>query len=295
MTEALEQSFKKRLQLIAKERNLTPAEVWQNVIAERFLVRLCKSSYHSHFILKGGTLLAKYIELGRETQDLDFAMKYFSNELDVLQKVFDTIVEIEVDDGFIFKKPNVVLLDHFHMMYSGSQVKIEVHFGKARFPLFIDLGFGDEVDVHEQKILLLSNSKGPLFEPTISVKAYPIEFIFAEKLETVIYRGSKNSRMKDFHDLYTMVLTKEAIDGNKIEKAIAAVFRHRKTPIQLPIKFDAEAFQALQNYWSKYYRTAKVMSNLPSQVEQVVEAINEGLNVKMDLRNFYALRWTEGA
>ena len=36
MTSALEQSFKKRLHLIAKERNLTPAEVWQNVITERF-------------------------------------------------------------------------------------------------------------------------------------------------------------------------------------------------------------------------------------------------------------------
>ena len=34
MTHSLEQSFKKRLQLIAKERNVTPAEVWQNVITE---------------------------------------------------------------------------------------------------------------------------------------------------------------------------------------------------------------------------------------------------------------------
>ncbi len=34
MTSALEQSFKKRLQTAAKERNLTPAEVWQNVITE---------------------------------------------------------------------------------------------------------------------------------------------------------------------------------------------------------------------------------------------------------------------
>ena len=70
MTSALEQSFKKRLQLIAKERNITPSEVWQNVITERFLVRLCRSPYHSHFVLKGGTLLARYVNIGRETKAL---------------------------------------------------------------------------------------------------------------------------------------------------------------------------------------------------------------------------------
>ena len=36
MTSTLEQSFKKRLQDIAKERNITTTEVWQNVILERF-------------------------------------------------------------------------------------------------------------------------------------------------------------------------------------------------------------------------------------------------------------------
>lgn len=56
MTSPQEQSFKKLLQLVAKEREITPAEVWQNVITERFLVRLCNSPYHSHFILKGGML-----------------------------------------------------------------------------------------------------------------------------------------------------------------------------------------------------------------------------------------------
>lgn len=222
-------------------------------------------------------------------QDLDFAMKYFSNQLDALQKVFDAIVKIEVDDGFLFKKPVVMPLEHFHMMYSGSQVKIEVNFGKVRFPLFIDLGFGDEVDVHEQEILLLSNSKGPLFEAAITVNAYPIEFIFAEKLETIIYRGSENSRMKDFHDIYTMIFTKEALDGNKVKRAIEAVFRHRKTSLQLPIQFDALVFQALQNYWSKYHRKAKGMNNLPHQIDQVVDSINEWLNTKIDLRNFYTL------
>lgn len=198
MTSALEQSFKKRLQLIAKERNLTPAQVWQNVIIERFLVRLCQSPYYAHFVLKGGILLAKYLNIGRETKDLDFAVQQFSNELSGLQKAFDDIIRLEIGDGFVFRNPVVVPLEHFHMQYPGAQVKIEVHFGKSKFPLFVDLGFGDLAQTHEKELLLLSNCKGPLFEPSLTINCYPIEFVFAEKLETAIFRGADNSRMKDF-------------------------------------------------------------------------------------------------
>lgn len=70
MTSAFEQSFKKRLQHIAKERNLTPPEVWHNLITERFLIRLSQSPYRDHFIFKGGTLLARHINIARETKNL---------------------------------------------------------------------------------------------------------------------------------------------------------------------------------------------------------------------------------
>lgn len=160
--------------------------MWHNVIAERFLVRLCCSHHRSHFILKGGTLLARLITLGRETQDIDFAIERLSNELVVLQKVFDEIVQIEIEDGFTFKNPKIAPLEHFHMEYQGAEVSIDVHFGKARFPLCIDLGFGDLVSAKEQNIHLISSVKGPLFEPSITLKCYPLEFIFAEKNEEIV-------------------------------------------------------------------------------------------------------------
>lgn len=100
MTSSLEQSFKKRLQLIARERRITPAEVWQNVITERFLVRLCRSVYHFRFLLKGRTLLATYVDIGRETKDLDFAIRQFRNEISALQKAFNDIVQIQPPQGW---------------------------------------------------------------------------------------------------------------------------------------------------------------------------------------------------
>ncbi len=274
MTHSLEQSLKKRLQLIAKERNVTPAEVWQNVIVERFLVRLCRSPYHSHFVLKGGTLLARYVDIGRETRDLDFAIQQFSNEISALQKAFNEIVRVEIEDGFVFMNPVVAPLEHFHMEYPGAHVKIEVRFGKAKFPLFIDLGFGDLIQTQEKKLLLLSNSKGPLFEPSLTVNCYPMEFVFAEKLETAIFRGADNSRMKDFHDLYTIASSGKMVNERAAAKAIRLVFEHRKTPLQLPIRFDSSALKALQQYWGRYHKTTPASVQLPPQIEKVIEVIN---------------------
>lgn len=163
------------------------------------------------------------------------------------------------------------------MQYPGARVKIDVLFGKAKFPLLIDLGFGDHFEVREKEIFLLSNSKGPLFEPSLVVKCYPVEFIFAEKLETVVYRGDENSRMKDFHDLYTLVLNETVLDKDRTQSAIKAVFKHRKTSLQFPISFNVSAVQTLQAYWLRYRQTTTTSDLIPQHISQVIERINNWL------------------
>ena len=81
MTSDAEKSFKAKLRFLAKEKNRNSADLWQSLTLERFLVRLAKSGYSKHFILKGGILLSKYIEIGRETVDLDFLAQKISNEV----------------------------------------------------------------------------------------------------------------------------------------------------------------------------------------------------------------------
>lgn len=74
---------------------------------------------------------------------------------------------------------------------------------------------------------MMSTRKGPLFESQIRLRCYPKEFIFAEKLETVIYRGGTNSRMKDFHDLYSLVSLPKCLNVIYTEKVVVNVFKHR--------------------------------------------------------------------
>ncbi len=129
------------------------------------------------------------------------------------------------------------------MGYPGVEVAMMAYFGKTRFKVAIDIGFGDIVDSIEYSIPLTTYSKGGLFEGNVTLPCYPKEFIFAEKLETVIHRGSFNSRMKDFHDLYSMISSKPFI-GN-VEGIIRLVFEHRETNLILPITYEEDEMSRL--------------------------------------------------
>lgn len=277
MTSDLEKSFKAKLRAIAKEKNRDPADLWQTLTLERFLVRLAKSEYREHFVLKGGILLSKYIEIGRETTDLDFLAKKISNEISGLKIVFEKIANIDLQDGFLFKEIKASELTHPHMGYPGVEVAMMAYFGQTRFKVTIDIGFGDIVDSIEYSIPLTTYSKGGLFEGNVTLPCYPKECIFAEKLETVIHRGSFNSRMKDFHDLYSMISSKPFI-GN-VEGIIRLVFKHRETNLILPITYEEDEMSRLQNFWNEYLRNlrAENLTSLPENIADVIATVNEWL------------------
>lgn len=104
MTSDAEKSFKAKLRAIAKEKNRDPADLWQSLTLERFLVRLAKSECSKHFVLKGGILLSKYIEIGRETTDLDFLAQKISNEISELKAIFEKLPPSISKMAFLFVK-----------------------------------------------------------------------------------------------------------------------------------------------------------------------------------------------
>src|SRR5207247_721651 len=83
------------------------------------------------------------------------------------------------------------------------------------------------------------------------------EFIFAEKLETIIHRGSFNSRMKDFHDIYSMITSSQLPSFHNLEGVIRLVFEHRETPLSLPITYAEDEMKQVQNYWSEYLKNLR--------------------------------------
>lgn len=280
MKSAIEQSIKEKIKALAKERESTFAELWRNLILERFLTRLARSSYRGKFVLKGGTLLAKYIHLGRETQDLDFLIQKLSNTEQSLRTVLQTICNIDANDSFAFEVAKIKILDHSQLAYTGAEITLQTVFGATKTIVRMDLGFGDRVEPIEYPMDLTATTKGPLFESRISLHCYPKEFIFAEKFETVVFRGGGNTRMKDFHDLYSLIRL-DVLDSSLAKKAVQLVFLHRKTPLKkLPVAFSKDAFETLEKNWTSYRRKVKAKKGalkLPESIGDVISVVNQWL------------------
>ncbi|KIC70702.1 hypothetical protein [Candidatus Protochlamydia amoebophila] len=60
------------------------------------------------------------------------------------------------------------------------------YFGRTRFKVAIDIGFGDVVNTIEYSILTTC-SKEALFESNMKLTCYSKKFIFAEKLKSIVY------------------------------------------------------------------------------------------------------------
>lgn len=280
MKSAIEQSIKEKIKALAKERESTFAELWRNLILERFLTRLAHSAYKEKFILKGGTLLAKYIHIGRETQDLDFFIQKLSNTEQSLRVVLQAICKTQVNDSFVFEVIKIKILDHSQLAYTGAEITLQALFGATKTIIRLDLGFGDRVEPVEHPIDLTTTPKGPLFESKISLYCYPKEFIFAEKLETVVFRGVGNTRMKDFHDLYSLVQL-DVLDLSLAKKAVQLVFHHRRTSLKkLPVHFAKDDFEILEKSWVAYRKKIKSKKGslmLPESIEVVILIVNQWL------------------
>ena len=280
MSNSLKQSMKQRLRLVAKERDLTFDEIWHNLILERFLARLCQSKYKTNFVLKGGSLLARYISIGRETKDLDFLAEKLQNTEEFLGKAFDHICGVRLEDGFEFEKVKIGKLAHPHMVYTGIEVLLLAKLGGPQTYIQIDLGFGDIVEPIDYSMDLTSTSKGPLFESKIQVRSYPKEFIFAEKLETAVHRGMGNTRMKDFHDLHTLISLEKCLNPDYTHKVVTTVFNHRQTQLQLPLKDDVEFIGMMQPLWREYQKNLpnnQVENKPPELIQDVIYFINSWL------------------
>lgn len=271
-----EQELKDRIQTIAKEKDIHFNACWKQLLLERFLARLSRSPHINKFIFKGGFLLSYIMEIGRETTDLDFLLTRMNAEVKGLQEVFEAIVSTPSDDGFIFSFKNIELLSQPHMEYPGYRTTLKASFGKRKDKIHVDVGIGDIVEPQNREIKLFEYSGKPFFEESISLLVYPIESIFAEKLETVLSKGSRNSRMKDFHDLLLLLRGKSLQDSKNLHENVKKTFVNRGTVLR-PIQFDESGHIALQRLWSAHLHglgnMAKQLS-LPQNIEIVIKEIN---------------------
>lgn len=268
MSKAIEQSVKEKLKNISKKEGVAFQILLETLFLERFMVRLATSNYNKNFIFKGGMCLDQYLEMGRETRDLDFLIHKIESSADKVQKIFEEIASIKMDDGFEFIHIKLDLLSTEHKKYPGYRVSVTGQLGQIKQLITVDVGAGDVVRPKLIEVELFQD-KVPIFETSIKVSAYPPEYIFAEKLEAIIHLGEVNGRMKDFYDCMK-IIQEASISKEQFKEAIEETFSNRGTKVGLIPDHAAQ----LDLRWSGFVRKNKI-SNV--EIGEVILIINEFL------------------
>jgi predicted nucleotidyltransferase component of viral defense system len=200
---------------------------------ERLLYRLGNSPHRDRFVLKGATLFTLWTgKSHRPTKDLDLLGSGSSAIEDVEQSV-RAICEIEDDDGISFDGQSVegVRIQEDDE-YDGVRVKFRARLAGARIPMQVDIGFGDAVypepSFAEFPVLLAMSA------PVI--RAYPREASIAEKLHAMVDLDIRNSRMKDFYDIWFMANTWD-FEQRLLHSAIAFSFERRRMALPRDVPF----------------------------------------------------------
>lgn len=227
----------------------------RNYVMERFLERLSLSPYRNDLILKGGTLISAMVGLdNRSTMDIDATIKNLPLSAENARKIVDEIIAVEIEDGMTFEIKSVTtIMDETD--YAGIRVMLETTLETMRTPLKIDFSTGDVITPRE-----ISYSFKLLFEDrSISILAYNLETVLAEKLETLLSRGIANTRMRDFYDIYTLESTQaHNIDTPVLRAAFANTCDKRGCTEVVRsadlILSEIQSSNDMLNLWKNYQR-----------------------------------------
>ena len=251
----------------------------RNYIMERLLERISLSKYREQFILKGGMLVSALVGLeNRATLDVDTTIKNIPLSVDDVTDILTEIMKIEIDDGIIFviKKVSEIMDE---AEYPGVRVMLEAQRDTMRTPLKIDISTGDVITPGEIQF----EYKLMFEERTITLYAYNIETVLAEKLETIISRGTANTRLRDFYDLYILQQEKSlSVNVLKLKMALEATSRKRESfeimkrgaSILGQIYNDTDMKKLWINYQKKFdyakdYTWEKVMESIQSLYDNI--------------------------
>lgn len=195
---------------------------------ERLLYRLAQSAYRDQFVLKGAMLFSLWAPVPyRSTGDLDL-LGQGDPAPARMAAIFKAVCGEPVpDDGLSFDADSVKAESaRDEEEYTGVRIALVATLAGAKLPIQIDIGFGDAVTPGARDI----DYPSLLDFPSAALKAYPPETVVAEKLEALVSLGMRNSRMKDFFDLWVIART-FAFDGQTLSGAVTATFQRRQTPL----------------------------------------------------------------
>ncbi len=262
----------------SKESNVEAEILLRNFMMERFLERISISNYKNNFILKGGMLIAALVGINtRVTMDMDATIKGQIVSMTEITAIIEDILRVQIDDGAEFSFQGIEEIRE-EADYPGYRVSIGANFDKTRQMLKIDITTGDSVTPKEIEY----DFKLMFEDRTISIMAYNLETVLAEKFETIITRGVTNTRMRDYYDVYILTNT-HTFDTNTFKAALIKTAEKRHTTFQISgaiedtiaiIMENATMVDLWQKYQKKYFYAADISwSMVINAVKALVENV----------------------
>ena len=244
---------------------------------DAFISRLAKSTYADKFVFKGGFYLATLLGVkNRYTADIDFLLRRESMDENRLRKIFTDIIAIDADDSITFEIADISPIRD-EDAYGGFSILLTVHLENVRQSFHVDVATGDPItpnDIEYSYQSLISHE-------TIAFRAYNLETVVAEKLQTILFRGLLNSRCKDYYDIYIInQLQWNNINIPDLKKAFETTCQYRKTPFEkeksLLILEEISKSDILQTRWKNYAKKSSFAKDVP--FEATIESCKEILD-----------------
>lgn len=274
-------SVRARLLNLSRAEHYNPQMMISRYMQERLLYRLSISNYRERFILKGGALLYAHDRFeARPTLDIDFVATRINNDKGNIKRIVKEICNVDyVTDAVSYDADTVEAEDiTVNKEYHGIRVSVVAHLDTARQRISMDIGFGDVVIPAPQELAFPT-----LIDtvPQAKIMAYSLETVVAEKFHAMIVLSLANSRMKDFFDVYRILVT-DKVNGEVLQDAIKSTFVNRETSYRENHPLFAEEFFASkdrQSFWNAFLRKIKY--------PEFIDFQTVGLLIRERLRSYW--------
>lgn len=266
--------LKDKLKNISKEKNVDFNTLLRLYMYDRFIERLSLSKYKDNFILKGGFYLSTLFGVeNRTTMDIDIAFRNAEFDEKTIVKMINEIISIKIEDNAKLNYLGIELIRD-EDEYGGFRVGIQVELENVKETFHIDVATGDPITPKEIRY----KYKPILGDNYISLWAYNIETVLAEKIETILSRAELNGRMRDFYDVYLVYIKDfKNINIENFRKAIDKTFSKREY-VGDPIATNRllRDSKLLKSRWKVYQRKYEYAKNI--EFEDILSCIEKMIN-----------------
>ena len=256
----------------ARTSGVNPQLIMRYYMLEKVLEKIAASPYQHAFVLKGGFLIGSLLGVERRTtMDLDATLRDFAVSQERIVALLADVFATPTAEGITF---TVTWVEEIREQdnYPGFRAHVKAELGTLRADVKLDFTTGDTI--HPEAIRY---AHPLLFEDrAITVYAYPVEQILAEKLQTLLYLAEDNTRARDFYDIYLLVRLKpESFQLSTLAQAVAKTFWKRGmgdsfptlVSERLPVIRSSDRLRAV---WDRYARN---LPEGPLSYAEVVSAV----------------------